>query len=205
MNAPRVLPIDELFGDVWPDGKKPEVPDKPAPKAAKSLGEPVTWEDLVPFEQQSKEWQDAYLSKKERNKRSRTSFHAARTKAYFEERGYAITRCEVYNAHAGVFMDLFGFADFLAFGLERPDVVAVQQIGRTNLSEHIRKICAAGFIRGWLSQPNRRLVFVWWNQEKKGSLWHPYLTELTLEVVDFKQDPANKGKHLPPFIIGVEL
>lgn len=167
----------------------------------------ITFDDLIPLEQRSREEMEKYLSKSERNKRTKTSFHAARTKKHFEDFGYTIERCEFYKMFpgGGVYMDLFGFADFMAYHKDKAGVIAVQQIGRSNLSAHIRKFCAEDRIADWLYQPSRRLVFIWWHQEKKGGKWTPYLTELTLEIVQFKQDPSSKNKRLPPFTIGVEL
>ena len=41
--------------------------------------------------------------------------HPPTWKKHFEDLGYSIVRCEIYNHYGGNYKDLMGFADFIAF------------------------------------------------------------------------------------------
>lgn len=119
----------------------------------------------------------------------------SRSLKYFRDRGYRAEMVERYSTHSGRSLDLFGFADMIAFDVN--EAILVQITSRSNISARIRKItddeevnnCA----RAWLVREGRRIVVLGWDKimvpcatrgaknPEKG-VWRPKEVELLLDL-----------------------
>jgi len=84
----------------------------------------------------------------------------ARTKSLFERLGYRIGLVEKWIPQTKRRLDLFGFADLIAFHPDKPEVVLIQSTSGTNHSHRREKILALDRAREWVQFETRCIAIV---------------------------------------------
>lgn len=98
-----------------------------------------------------------------------------KTKDLYESLGYVYAKTEHWNAFCKRRVDLFGFADAIAFLPGSKDVVLIQITSRSNASSRRNKINTSEIARAWMSG-GRKIHLVTW--EKKSRRWEHRLEVL---------------------------
>lgn len=98
-----------------------------------------------------------------------------KTKELYESLGYVYAKTEHWNAFCKRRMDLFGFADAIAFLPGSLDVVLIQITTWTNASSRRNKIKASEIAMAWMNG-GRKIHLVTW--EKNGRRWEHRLEVL---------------------------
>ena len=121
---------------------------------------------------------------------------SGRTKRYYEKEGYYIQSVEKWIEATKQRLDLFHFADLLAFKEEDNNVFLIQSCGATGHSEHLRDLLANEIAQAWVQSKNRKLILISWRElaqrDKEGKLlknkdgsrkkqkkWTPRIEEIT--------------------------
>lgn len=111
---------------------------------------------------------------------------SARSKHYYEKQGYIVASVEKWNSfagnmivdkeikcecgkvypvwkHAGIRIDLFKFADLLAFHPDEDKVLLIQSSAGTQHSAHKRTIMTNERAAAWVNSANRIIVLISWS------------------------------------------
>lgn len=91
-----------------------------------------------------------------------------KTKELYERNGYVYAKTEHWNSFCKRRVDLFGFADAIAFLPGSSDVVLIQITTRSNASSRRNKINESPIAVLWTTG-NRKIHLVTW--EKKSRRW----------------------------------
>jgi hypothetical protein len=99
-----------------------------------------------------------------------------RTLKWLRDSGYQAAVTEHWNPWAKIRLDLFGFADIIAFRSGQPGSVLVQCTSGANHASRRTKILALPIAQEWMQAGNWIMVQSW---RRKGRFWverHEYLT-----------------------------
>ena len=134
---------------------------------------------------------------------ARGTKHVTKTTKIFRDMGYSVGIVErrVPTLNSSKAVDLFGFADLLAF--DGGNTVLIQVCGE-DFAPHVKKMLGAiqegetaedaqrrvDYAKRWLTDPNRKIELWGWRKLKnklkaggfgKGHHWEPRIKEFTLE------------------------
>jgi hypothetical protein len=113
---------------------------------------------------------------------------SAKSKQYYEDRGYIVASVEHWNSfvgnmipdkklkcgncnanimtwkHAGIRMDLFNFADLIAFASNSEEVILIQSSAGTRHADHLRTIMNNDKAEAWVQFTNRKIHLISWSE-----------------------------------------
>jgi hypothetical protein len=145
----------EVRPRTWGVAEKPcELVSKDAPRSKYDGGEPAPKKrKRVDLNRQQREW--------------------------LEKHGYRYERVERPNAYGRVTVDMFGFADYIAF--RKGEFLLVQTTTAAHAAERIRKIKRIEMAARWLECGGKIEVHSWSQPEGPGSKWQNTVRPITSE------------------------
>lgn len=110
---------------------------------------------------------------------------------HLHDLGAMVGRVEYYDAHGGVYHDLFGFIDLVAIERDHPGVLGVQTTTKSNVWNRLAKLREerAPKMRRWLQAANRLVIHGWFKQSGR---WVLSETVITLAMLDEPAPPRRR-------------
>ena len=115
-----------------------------------------------------------------------------RSMEYLRDQGYTVGKVEMpWNRFSKVRQDFCGFADAIAYHLEKNETLAIQACTDDGgVQKHLEKLLALENVRVWVSQPSRRLeIWGWGKRGERGKrkLWTLRIVPITLDTFNQRE------------------